>query len=155
LYKFLYVILSEVVLKDTSSGFNRSVKDIAWSKQNHMNINLNQNKDMIVGSKQDSIAQPLQVEGRDAHRVESIKTIELFIGSNSRWDKHAEFMCSKALQRRHCLKAVKRSGLENDELLYFSVPQLELSLNAHATNLTVEETDCIEDGQKKNIVHNI
>jgi hypothetical protein len=70
------VTSSEVVLKETPSSIYRSVEDI---------ITWNKTSEMIVGSMQGLITQPLRVEGTGIQEVNSFK--------------HAEFICSKASQR--------------------------------------------------------
>ena len=155
LYKFLDdVTLSETVVQGTRSCFNSSIeKIIVWSKLNHMNINWNKTKEMILGSVKDLIAQPLRVEDHDIQRVDSFKLLGLIIDSNLRWSKHVEFICSKASQRLHYLKILKRSGLSIDDLLYFYCTVirtiLEYACPAWHTNLTLEDTSCLEDVQKR------
>ena len=155
LYKFLDdVTLSETVVQGTPSCFNSSIEEIiVWSKLNHMNINWNKTKEMILGSVKDLIAQPLRVEEHVIQRVDSFKLLGLIIDSNLRWNKHVEFICSKASQRLHYLKLLKRSGLSSDELLYFYCTVirtvLEYACPAWHTNLTLEETNSLEDVQKR------
>ena len=90
LYKFLDdVTLSEAVVQGTPSCFISSIEEIiVWSKQNHMNINWNKTKEMILGSVKDLIAQPLRVEEHDIQRVDYFKLLGLIVDSNLRWNKH-------------------------------------------------------------------
>jgi hypothetical protein len=155
LYKFLDdVTLSETVVQGTPSCFNSSTEEsIVWSKQNHMHINLIKTKEMILGSVKDSTAQPLRVEEHDIERVDSFKLLGLIIDSNLRWNKHVEFICSKASQRLYYLKILKRSGLSSDDLLHFYCTVirtvLEYACPARHTNLTLEETNSLEDVQRR------
>jgi Reverse transcriptase (RNA-dependent DNA polymerase) len=109
LYKFLDdVTLSETVVQGTPSCFNSSIEQIiVSSKQNHMNINWNKTKKMILGLVKVLIAQPLRVEEHAIHRVDSFKLLGLIIDSNLRWNKHVEFICSKASHRLHYFKDFK------------------------------------------------
>ena len=77
----------------------------------------------------------------------------LIIYSNLRCNKHVEFIYSKASQRLHYLKILKRSGVSSDDLLYFYCTVirtvLEYACPAWHTNLTLEETYSLEDVQKR------
>jgi hypothetical protein len=101
----------------------------------------------------DVIAQQLRVEEHDIQRVDSFKLLGLIIDSNLRWNKHVEFICSKASQRLHYLKILKRSGRSSDDLLYFYCTVirtvLEYACPAWHTNLTLEETTSLEDVQRR------
>ncbi len=146
--------MTEIVCRGMISNIGKAVDEvIAWSQYNHMNINWNKTKEMIIGTIHDQIEEPLHLDGHAVQRIDSYKLLGILVDANLRWHKHVEFVCSKASQRLHYLKLLKRCGPSKDDLLYFYCTVirsvLEYACPAWHTSLTEDESNLIECVQKR------
>ena len=92
-----------------------------WSKANHMNINTNKTKEMIIGNIKIEFPSSLRLNDNDneIERVSVYKLLGLYVNDNLTWNDHVSSICTKSAQRLHLLKLLKRAGTSSDDLLYY------------------------------------
>lgn len=119
-----------------------------WSDANSMKVNTRKTKEMLIGTVRINPPPTLQLDGQSIDRVRSYKLLGLHITDKLKWNEHASYICSKAAQRLHFLKQLKRSGMSNEDLLYYyqSVvwPVGEYACVVWHTSLTKGQTKQLE-----------
>ena len=90
-----------------------------WSKANHMNINTNKTKEMIIGNIKTEFPPSLRLNDNGIERVSVYKLLGLYVNDNLTWNDHVSSICTKSTQRLHILKLLKRAGISSDDLLYY------------------------------------
>ena len=87
------------------------IDDLAeWSKANHMNINTNKTKEMLIGHSKKDFSPTLQLDDNEIERVSVYKLLGLYVNDNFTWDDHVTFICAKSAKRqmtRTCSSSLK------------------------------------------------
>jgi len=100
-----------------------------WSNTNHMNVNTRKTKEMLIGNIRANPPPTLQLHGHSIERVQSYKLLGLYVTDTLKWNEHVSRICSKAAQRLHFLKQLKRSAMSTDDLLTITNQWSDQSLN--------------------------
>lgn len=111
-----------------------------WTDDNHCKINAAKTKEMIISFKRSRPQiPPLTINNTVIEHVSHSKLLGVIISDDLKWDRHIDYICSKASKRLHFLTRLKRSGVEVPELLdyYRSVIRsvLEYASPAWFTNV--------------------
>jgi len=146
--------LSEFIAKLTASEMQQEIDELnSWSSSNPMNINTNKTKEMLMGPARNSPPPTLQLNGKPIERVRSYKLLGLHVKDALKWNEHVSTICSKAAQRLHFLKQLKRSAMSTDDLLYYyqSVvrPVTEYACVVWHTSLTKRQAKQLEAIQRR------
>jgi hypothetical protein len=127
----------------------------SWSDINLMKVNTRKTKEMLIGTVRTNPPPTLQLDGQSIDRVRSYKLLGLHVTDKLGWNEHVSHICSKAAQRLHFLKQLKRSGMSNDDLLYYyeSVvrPVAEYACVVWHTSLNKGQTKQLEAIQRRAI----
>jgi len=155
----LYKFVDDCTLTEILSPLDVSVmpqeldKLNSWSDTNLMNVNTTKTKEMLIGSIRANPPPTLQLHGHSIERVQSYKLLGLHVTDTLKWNEHISRICSKAAQRLHFLKQLKRSAMSNADLLYYyqSVvrPVTEYACVVWHTSLTKKQTKQLEAIQRR------
>ena len=155
----LHKFVDDCTLTEIISPLNVSVmqqeldKLNDWSDANHMNVNTRKTKEMLIGNIRANPPPTLQLHGHSIERVQSYKLLGLYVTDTLKWNEHVSRICSKAAQRLHFLKQLKRSAMSTDDLLYYyqSVvrPVTEYACVVWHTSLTKRQTKQLEAIQRR------
>jgi len=96
----------------------------AWTANNHMIINTNKTKEMLLGPLSKSSPDELLIGQVKVERVAGFKLLGIHITSDLKWNTHIDKICAKASTRLYFLKQLKRAGLAADQLRHFYTYQL-------------------------------
>ena len=151
------VTLTEVIAKGNDSADSNMAHYIShlelWSKNNSMMVNFKKTKEMILGSIQKNPPSSLCVSGNVIDTVKCFKLLGVNISDDLRWDAHVDAICAKVASRLYFLKILKRSGLTQNDLLWFykSVIRsiVEYGCVVWHHNLTTAQSDRLEALQKR------
>ena len=91
----------------------------AWTANNHMIINTNKTKEMLLGQLSKSSPDELLIGQVKVERVAGFKSLGIHITSDLKWNTHIDKICAKASTRLYFLKQLKRAGLAADQLRHF------------------------------------
>ena len=146
--------LSEILPRYGSSIMQSEIDDLVeWSKANHMNINTNNTKEMLIGHIKKEFSPTLQLGDNEIERVSVYKLLGLYMNDNLTWDDHVTSICAKSAKRLHFLKLLKRAAMSADDLLYYykSVirPVTEYSCFVWHSSLTKEHANRLENIQRR------
>ena len=70
-----------------------------WAKANHLTLNSDKSKFMLISHSQTQSCPSFYLNGIELERVQQYKYLGVWISDNLSWEKHVEYICSKA--RRH------------------------------------------------------
>jgi hypothetical protein len=87
-----------------------------WSKANHMNINTNKTKEMIIGNIKKEFPPSLLLNNKEIERMLVYKLLGLYVNDDLTWTDHVSSICTKSAQRLHFLKLLKRA--ESHQMIY-------------------------------------
>jgi len=120
----------------------------SWSQTNFMNINTKKTKEMLLGTIVKNPPPALQLNGQTLERVKTYKLLGLHVTDSLKWNVHVSSICSKAAQRLHFLKQLKRAAMSYEDLLYYYqsvvIPVVEYACVVWHTSLTKGQTKLIE-----------
>jgi len=143
--------LSEVLSKLTASAMQLELDAVDnWSQTNYMNINTKKTKEMQLGLRPNRKNPPpaLQLNGQPIEQVTSYKLLGLHVTEKLRWSEHVSAICSKAAQRLHFLKQLKRAAMSPSDLVYYyqSVirPVVEYACVVWHSSITKKQSELIE-----------
>ncbi len=89
-----------------------------WTEENNTRIHGVKTKEMIIiFQKNPPPIPPLNINGTAIERVKSSKLLGIIISNDLKWHLHVDSICSKASRRIHFLSWLRRSGIENLELV--------------------------------------
>jgi hypothetical protein len=118
-----------------------------------MNINTKKTKEMLLRPKIRNPQTALQLNGQVIEQVKSYKLLGLHVTDELRWGEHVSAICSKAAQRLHFLKQLKRAAMSTSDLVYYyqSVirPVVEYACVVWATSITNKQSELIERIQRR------
>ena len=118
-----------------------------------MNINTKKTKQMLFGSITKNLPPLLQLNRQPIERVSSYKLLGLHATDTLKWIEHVSSVCSKAAQRLHYLRQLKRAATTSEDLLYHyqSVvrPVTEYACAVWHSSLTQEQTKQLESIQRR------
>ena len=148
--------LSETISKLGASVMQQEIDTLnRWSCANLMNINTKKTKEMLLGPINKSPPPTLQLNGQPIERVCTYKLLGLHVTDALKWNIHVSSICSKAAQRLHFLRQLKRSSMSTDDLIYFyqSVirPVTEYACVVWNSSLTKGQVDQLESIQRRAI----
>ena len=141
--------LSEVLSKLATSAMQQELDAInIWSQANYMKINTKKTKEMQLRPNHKNQPTTLQLNGHPIERVTSYKLLGLHVTDKLRWSEHVSAICSKAAQRLHFLKQLKRAAVSTSDLVYYyqSVirPVLEYACVVWHSSITKKQSELIE-----------
>jgi hypothetical protein len=112
--------VSEIFNKYEESKMNAVLSTInQWSERNLLNINCSKTKEMLLGSLKCTGIEPLYLGDNKIQSVSSFKLLGVHIDDDLKWSSHIDSVCSKANSRIYCIKLLKRSGVDVDDLLHY------------------------------------
>ena len=155
MYKYLDdTTLSETVAKDEPSAMQSYIAKVdKWSLLNHMNINFNKTKEMIIGTLSKSPPPLISIDGNSIERVSHFKLLGVILDCKLKWRTHVDAICKRATSRLYFLKQLRRNCVTEDDLYTFYIttirPVLEYACPAWHSSLTMEECNDIERIQKR------
>lgn len=125
-----------------------------WSISNHMKINIKKTKEMLIDFKLKPYKpEVLHLDNSLIERVDTFKLLGVWISRDLTWHTQVDKMVAKCNQRLYLLKQLKRSGLQDKELLmyYQSVIRsvTEYACEVWHAGLTKELSEDIEKIQKR------
>ena len=146
--------ITEIRQKSKGSELQTSADQVCnWSEVNHLGINTDKTKEMLFSFGNPPKIDPLIMNGVEIERVKKTKLLGVMITDNLKWDEHIDYINGKASKRLYFLRRLKRSGLEDRELivLYVSMIRsvLEYACPVWSTCLTIGLSDTIESIQKR------
>jgi len=146
--------LSEIIAKLSVSTMQKEIDDLnSWSRTNLMNINTRKTKEMLLGTMKKTPPPSLQLNGQQIERVRNYKLLGLHITDRLEWHQHISAICSKAAQRLHFLRQLKRAAMSTNDLMHYyqSVvrPVTEYACVVWHTSLTKGQTQQLESIQKR------
>ena len=100
----------------------------AWTANNHMIINTNKTKEMLLGPLSKSSPDELLIGQVKVERVAGFKLLGIHITSDLKWNTHIDKICAKASTRLYFLKQLKRAGLAADQLRHFYLSAIRLDI---------------------------
>ena len=100
----------------------------AWTANNHMIINTNKTKEMLLGPLSKSSPDELLIGQVKVERVAGFKLLDIHITSDLKWNTHIDKICAKASTRLYFLKQLKRAGLAADQLCHFYLSAIRSTL---------------------------
>ena len=128
-----------------------------WSKTNNMKLNGAKTKDMIFSfMKKEPEFEPIVIDGRELERVKEETILGLTIQDDLKWNSHVEKIIKKANKRLFLLTLLKRSGVDQNDLveMYTSItrPILEYASPVFHAALPKYLQRDIESVQKRALV---
>ena len=124
-----------------------------WSQANFMKINTRKTKVMELRPNRKNPTNALQLNGQAIEQVKSYKLLGLHVTDELRWSEHVSAICSKAAQRLHFLKHLKRAAMSSSDLVYYyqSVirPVVEYACVVWHTSITKKQSQLIERIQRR------
>jgi len=146
--------LTEVMSKLSTSSMQQELDAVNnWSQANYMNINTKKTKEMLLRPNGRNPQTALQLNCHVIEQVKSYKLLGLHVTDDLRWGEHVSTICSKAAQRLHFLKQLKRAAMSTSDLVYYyqSVirPVVEYACVVWATSITKNQSDLIERIQRR------
>jgi len=146
--------LTEIIAKYSSGVMQQELDKLnSWSQSNHMNINTKKTKEMLLGTIVKNPPPTLQLNGQTLERVKTYKLLGLNVTDSLKWNAHVTYICSKAAQRLHFLKQLKRAAMSHEDLLYYYqsvvIPVVEYACVVWHTSLTKGQTKLLESIQKR------
>jgi hypothetical protein len=141
--------LSEVLSKQTASSMQHELDAIdIWSQTNYMKINTKKTKEMQLRPNRKNPLPALQLNGQPIERVASYKLLGLHVMDDLRWSVHISAICSRAAQRLHFLRQLKRAAVSSSDLIYYyqSVirPVVEYACVVWHSSITKKQSELIE-----------
>ena len=67
-----------------------------WAKANHLTLNSDKSKFMLISHSQTQSCPSFYLNGIELERVQQYKYLGVWISDNLSWEKHVEYICSKA-----------------------------------------------------------
>lgn len=125
-----------------------------WTETNKMKINENKTKELVIYFNRSLHGiPPLLINNKLIEKVSTTKLLGLYISDDLTWQRHIDYITSKASSRVYFIILLKRSGLSNKDLItcYTSIvrPVLEYAAPVFHSNLTKEQSHKIEGIQKR------
>ena len=129
-----------------------------WSNNNDIKINASKTHELLIDFSKDKVFSALPnitMSGVEIHRTKSAKILGVTISDDLSWNIHVDNIVSKASKRVYMLYQLKRSGINQADLLsiymYVSVnrPVLEYACPVWGTNIPGYLSDKIEMVQKR------
>ena len=113
--------IAEVVPKGAPSALQNAVTTVeTWSSINHMQLNADKCKELIIDFKRNPHEfGPVVVNGTDLSVVDSAKILGVTFSSNLRWNDHIHASIKKANKRLYFLVLLKRAGVPPDDIKNF------------------------------------
>jgi len=144
--------LTELLSRNQSSCMDAYFNELQqWSQANHMLINEQKTKEIILTSSQQhalSIPKLLNIE-----RVTVFKLLGIYVSSDLRWNHHVIYIYKGANSRLHFLRQLKRAAVLCEDMLLFYIavirPVMEYAASVWHTGLTAELAESIELIQKR------
>jgi hypothetical protein len=121
MHKFLDdTTLSEVVPKGQPNAMQLYVARVAeWSLLNHMNINFNKTKEVIIGTLSNSPPPVISINNNTIQRVSNFKLLGVTLDRTLEWHSHINLICNNASSRLYFLKQLRRNHIKEDDLFIF------------------------------------
>ena len=100
-------------------------KFVEWSEQNHLRLNVNKTREMVIdfGRKNRMPPQPLQIRGEVVEEVEDYKYLGVVIGNRLDWKSNTEAVYKKGMSRLYFLRKLRSFNVCSKmlEIFYQSV----------------------------------
>jgi hypothetical protein len=110
MHKFLDdTTLSEVVPKGQLSAMQLYVV-AEWSLLNHMNINFNKTKEMIIGTLSNSPPPVISINSNTVQRVSNFKLLGVTLDRTLKWHSHINLICNKASSILYFFKTITQKS---------------------------------------------
>ena len=146
--------LSEVLPKLSASAMQQELDAVDnWSKANYMNINSKKTKEMQLQPSRKNCPPALRLNNLPIEQVRSYKLLGLHVTNELRWSEHISAICSKAAQRLHFLKQLKRAAMSSTDLVYYYQavirPVVEYACVVWHSSITKKQSELIERIQRR------
>ena len=149
--------LSETITTEIESKLQKNVDHVVhWSKDNHMNLNADKTKELIIDFRKEKMkSKKIVIEETDVEQVQSIKLLGLRITKDLKWKEHINHLIKATSKKIYYLKHLKRAGVPPEDLLLFykSVirSSLEYACPVWHTSLTKELENDLEKLQIRSL----
>ena len=132
---------------------------LKWSKDNDMRINSSKTKEMVISFNKrydfNSSLPNICIDNEQIERVDQVKILGVTVSNDLSWNIHIDNIIAKASKRMYMLYQLKRSGINQNDLLtiYVSVirPVLEYACPVWHSCLPKYLSDNIEFIQKRSL----
>ena len=112
--------ITETIPRDGHSDVQLAVAAVEdWSCDNHMQLNADKCKEMIIDFKRNNHVFN-HVNGKELSVVESVKILGLTVSSNLLWNNHVIEAIKKSNKRIFLLVLLKRAGVPEDIIFYWT-----------------------------------
>ena len=132
---------------------------LKWSKDNDMRINSSKTKEMVISFNKrydfNSSLPNICIDNEQIERVDQVNILGVTVSNDLSWNIHIDNIIAKASKRMYMLYQLKRSGINQNDLLtiYVSVirPVLEYACPVWHSCLPKYLSDNIEFIQKRSL----
>jgi hypothetical protein len=127
---------------------------VKWSADNKTKLNTKKTKEMVMSFRRtaDDVS-PLTLNNITIDRVSVFKLLGVLISNDLSWEENTNSIISKCAPRLYYLKQLRRSGMQDDDLIVFYKtivrPVLEYACPVWHAGLTKAQSDAIESVQKR------
>jgi hypothetical protein len=90
-----------------------------WCVENHLSLNINKTKEMIMDRKQQRVHPPIYIDGTAVEKVKSFKFLGVHITDKLKWTTHTYSVVKKAQQSLFNLRRLKKFVLSPKTLTNF------------------------------------
>ena len=147
--------LSEIISKTSPKRLLQQAinETVQWTRDNAMVLNPTKTHEMVITGRKTITVPPITIENQPLERVSVTKLVGVYIQSDLKWDRHVNYMVSKASCKLHFLSILKKSRMSSSDLVNFYVTivrsQLEYATPVFATSLPNCLIEKIESIQKR------
>lgn len=125
-----------------------------WSNRNNMLVNPIKTKEMIVlFSNLTPIPPTIYINDVEIERVTSSKLLGVIVSSDLKWQKHIEYLYSRASSKLYGLVMLRKAGLSCEDLVDAYIKRIrsvvEYSCQVWHSGLTKEQSDTLESIQRR------
>ena len=129
---------------------------VKWSEENKTKLNTKKTKEMVISFKRTPTeVPPLTLNNTIIDRVSTFKLLGVLLTDTLSWDENTNALLAKSAPRIYYLKQLRRSGMEDVDLLVFYKaiirPVLEYACPVWHPGLTKAQSDIIEGIQRRSL----
>lgn len=110
-----------LISNNCESSYRSEVEALeVWCKGNNLFLNVNKTKELIIDFRKNRpVLSPLIIDGQAVERVSSFKFLGTTICQSLKWEVNTNIIISKAHQRLHFLRQLRRFGVARVAMLQF------------------------------------
>ena len=113
----LCVVERRLLLTHYSSCADEALR---WSDSNNMSLNPIKTKEMVISfTKSSETLPPIVLDSNEIVRVDHAKLLGVIISSDLSWERHVNYIYTKACQRLHFTVLLRRAGVSAEDIIRF------------------------------------